>query len=135
MRDQYDWQGEFITQALKVRQHLITPEGIDCRQRFIQQQQARLRQQRTSQCNSLAFAARELPAAPPQHWSEVKQIDDPLHRNTYRMRPRAPQSIAEIPGNVQMREQTQILEHTTDVPSMRRHIHSRCGIEQQFPVQ
>ena len=63
MADVHHRDGQLIAQNLQVGQHFFAPRGIQRCQRFIQQQQSRLRQQGSTDRHALPFAPRQLVCA------------------------------------------------------------------------
>ena len=69
-------QGLEIAQALKVGQDLGLAGLIECRQRFVQQQESGLHQQGATECHSLALAAGEFGRVTLQQMADPQQFDD-----------------------------------------------------------
>src|ERR1700761_6598257 len=60
MRDVHEGDAEFLLPALEFGAHLHAQEGIECGERLVEQQAARLVEERARKRNALLLSAREL---------------------------------------------------------------------------
>src|SRR5690554_99955 len=112
---------ELVAQPFQIRQDFAFALSVKSRKRLIEQQQARTRQHRTSERDTLPLTARELIRIPAQQRFDVEQGDDFIFVDTaFHKRGTFP-AITQIAACSQMREQTRFLKHIANAPLMWRH--------------
>ena len=103
--------------------------GIECRERFIHQQQARAGQQRPAKGNLLPLAARKPSRAPAEQRRDAQQRRHFLKTRPGRPGRRAAQAVAEIAPGIEMRKQACILEFHGAAQPLGGHCHAGGGVQ------
>src|SRR6202023_2823931 len=103
-------------------------------QRLIEQQQARLRQQRTANGDALSFATRESVDAPVHQESEIEQSCHCIETDVG-LTLRALRCVVQISGDTHVRKQPGVLEYVADTAAFGRDVEAKFGIEQQVVVE
>ncbi len=116
-----DRQRQLVVQAVEVGQHLGLAARVERRQRFVEQQQARVGAERARDRDALAFAARERGRAPRHQRADAQQLDDAVERDAALAGRDAAQAVFEVAAHVEVREQRRVLDHVADGAAMRRH--------------
>ena len=73
-----DHRNAFVAQPHQVGQDLDLAALVERSQRFVQQQQARLRQQRPAERDALALAAGQLAGTAVEQMADIEQVGDAL---------------------------------------------------------
>ena len=122
MRDVDNGDSQFPLDFLDLKAHGFPQLRIQVRQRFIQQEQLRLRHQRACQGNALLLAARELIGETSRILTEVHNFQHPFHTCADVIA--GPllngQRIGHIVKYIHVRPDRIALEYHADIPSFRR---------------
>ncbi len=111
-----------IAQPLEVGQDLRLPLLVERAHRFVEQQQPRLREQRTSQRDALAFTAREAAGTTIEQVSDIEHLCNARFLSGIACQAVHPATVIEILRDAQMRKQSRILKHVADAAPMRRDV-------------
>ena len=110
-----------VAQLFEIWQHFLAPRQVERRQRFVEQQQPRLRQQRATQRHALLFAARQLVRPAREQCRRAPAVSTTSSNRSARRRARgrrrAPYS--QVAAHRQVRKQPRVLEHHADAPLAR----------------
>ena len=107
---------------LEIGQDVFLGEAVERRQRFVHQQQLRLRQQRASERDPLALAPRKAERQALQQVFDAEQIGDFVELNAG-LRPtcgRAAVAVKKIAPHRHVGKQARLLEYVADRPAIRR---------------
>jgi hypothetical protein len=143
MGDVDDRQGEAVAQPLEKRKNLVLGRPVERRQRFVHQEELRLRQERASDRHALAFAAGEIARRAVEQRRHAEEIDDfvesdllsglgarpvvgavadraaaPSERGYSPTRSRRAEH--EVAAHCEVREEARLLEHVAERPPVRR---------------
>ncbi len=132
-------------QALKPGQGFLFARLVQRGQRFVEQQQPRLRGQSAGDCHPLAFAAGELGRTAPQQIADTEQHDRAVQHGPGIAGMGAPQPITQIRVHIQVLEQGRLLKNITQrtapggqeypgggiLPDLVLHLHKRiaCALQ------
>ena len=125
----------FIPQAFQIRQDLALARIVKRSERLIEQQEARLHQQRTADCDALAFAAGQLAGPPIQQMADIKQVDHMSECGRISRLTVHPAAIGEIVLHRKVREQAAFLKNVADPPLRNRHINTRGAVKQHLAIE
>src|SRR5690606_1142624 len=82
-------QADLVAHPLQPGDQLLAPCFVQCRQRLVEQQQLRLREQRAANRHALRLAARQVAGAAGQQGADAQQLDHAVQFERPRLVPRA----------------------------------------------
>ena len=126
---------EPVTQGLQVRQHLFAARDVDRGERFIEQQQARLRQQRAPERHALPLAPGELVRASREQRLKTEEREHLVKANEGRTGACPLRPIAQISRDTQVRKEACVLKHVADAAALRGHVDARLRVGEHLLVQ
>ena len=124
MRDEHRRQAQGVEQLPKLRSHACPRVRVESRKRLVEQQQRRIPCQRPGECHALALSAGELPDASAGERLDPEPLEQRLGVRTI-ARPEA-----DVPEDVEMREQRVLLEEVADSAPLGRDVDPHRGVEQ-----
>ncbi len=124
----------FVAQPHQIGQDFHLALFVQRSQRLVQQQQPRLRQQRASERDALALAARELTGTAIKQAADVEQIGDARTLRGVVGKPVHAPPVVEVLAHIEMRKQPGILEHIADAAAVRRDMQVCRRVVQHFAV-
>jgi hypothetical protein len=127
-------QVELVAQALDIGQHLGLARRVQRGQRFVHQQQARLRQQGTADRHALALPPGQRVRRALQQGAEPEQFHHGVEGHACRLRARAsaPQPVAQVAVHRQVREQPRVLEHHAERTPVHRQVDAARAVEEDL---
>ncbi len=87
--DVYDEQPQFVAQPLDIGEDLLAAGGVERRERFVHEQQARLREQRPADRDALLLATRKPQRTAIEQVADAEQVDHRVEADRLRIVARA----------------------------------------------
>ena len=130
-----DGQEGEVAQPFEIGQDLALAVLIHRRDRFVEEEQARLGQQGPADGDTLALATRERRGAPRHEMADAEHIDDArgVLGDLASTSPR--ETIGEVLCHAQMREEPRVLEDEAAAALFDRHVELAGGIEEHLPAE
>src|SRR5947207_8836121 len=105
-----------VPQPLEIRSNFVLASSIECSERFIEQENGGIRQQRAGERHAGFFTARETGWLAAQERGETEHLDDACDFCLCHPRSCATPAEKDVRLHIEMRKEARILENITNAP-------------------
>ena len=123
-------QAHLVAHALQPGDEVLAARLVERRERLVEQQDRRLRQQRPPDRHPLRLAAGQVGRTPPQQVGDAQQFHHRVQSERRLLAALRVAAVQQVAAHVAVREQSRVLEHIADAAPVRGHVDAGGGIEQ-----